>query len=399
MSYEAPFAGLRVIDLSQGIAGPYCATLLAQWGADVIKVEPPDGDWSRSLGPRYGDHTAFSIAGNLGKGSIAIDLKQPAGRGVLERLVAGADVFLEGFRPGVIDRLGFGFEAVSGLAPGVIYLSISGYGQTGPLREKPAMDPILQAYTGFMANNRDKDGTPQRAGPIIVDMTTALYAYQAVAAALYARRDDPRPRYIDASLMAGAANLQTVRLMSTDLEQREPMPGFTPGGVFQCRDSQIQILVQREKNWHDLCDILGLPSLKADPRFDGNARRAAHIDILTGILHEALAAKTAQEWSRALSEAGIQNEPVLTYFEFLEEPQVAATGLVSRLPQPDLPRPVAVTNPPGLPPLRPGERRAEAPVIGGQSRRILREAGLSDSEIEALIANGIVYDKVAVSVA
>ena len=281
----------------------------------------------------------------------------------------------------------------------MIYLSISGYGQTGPLREKPAMDPILQAYTGFMANNRDKDGTPQRAGPIIVDMTTALYAYQAVAAALYARRDDPRPRYIDASLMAGAANLQTVRLMSTDLEQREPMPGFTPGGVFQCRDSQIQILVQREKNWHDLCDILGLPSLKADPRFDGNARRAAHIDILTGILHEALAAKTAQEWSRALSEAGIQNEPVLTYFEFLEEPQVAATGLVSRLPQPDLPRPVAVTNPPGLPPLRPGERRAEAPVIGGQSRRILREAGLSDSEIEALIANGIVYDKVAVSVA
>ena len=393
MSYERPFEGVRVIDLSQGIAGPYCAMLLAQWGADVIKVEPPDGDWARILGPRYGDHTAFSIAGNLGKRSIAIDLKQAAGRTVLKRLVGGATIFIQGFRPGVIGRLGFDFEAVSALAPGVIYLSISGYGQSGPLREKPAMDPILQAYTGFMANNRDTFGTPQRAGPIIVDMTTALYAYQAVSAALYARRDDPRPRHIDASLMSGAANLQSVRMMSTDLEQREPQPGFTPGGVFPCHESHIQILVQREKNWHDLCDILGLPDLKADPRFDGNAARAGNIDALTALLCQALSAKTAQEWSFALTEAGIQNEPVLDYLQFLSEPQVAETQLVSRLPQPEVPRPVAIVNPPGLPPLQAGEARAVAPVIGGQSRAILGEAGLSTAEIDALIQQGIVHER------
>lgn len=393
MSYDSPFAGIRVIDLSQGIAGPYCAMLLAQWGADVIKVEPHDGDWSRSLGPRYGDHTAFSVSGNLGKRSVAIDLKKAEGRAVLERLIGGAQVFMEGFRPGVIDRLGFGFERVSELAPGVIYLSISGFGQTGPMRESPAMDPILQAYAGFMANNRDQDGTPQRAGPIIVDMSTALYAYQAVAAGLYAQRDDPRPRYIDASLMAGAANLQVVRMMSTDLEGREPQPGFSPGGVFPCHESHIQILVQREKNWRDLCDIIGRPALKDDPRFNSNANRAANIDELTVLMREALATKRAEEWSVLLTEAGIQNGRVLDYFQFLEEPQVAATGLVSRLPQPGMPKPVAALNPPGHRPLTPDEPRAVAPVIGSHSRAVLLDAGFSEDEVATLLAQEIVLDR------
>lgn len=395
MSFESPFAGIRVIDLSQGIAGPYCAMLLAQWGADVIKVEPPDGDWSRILGPRYGDHTAFSIAGNMGKRSVAIDLKKPQGRAVLERLIAGANVFLEGFRPGVIDRLGFGFERVSALAPGIIYLSISGFGQTGPKREAPAMDPILQAYAGFMANNKDQAGMPQRAGPIIVDMTTALYAYQAVSAGLYAQRDEPRARYIDASLMAGAANLQVVRMMSTDLEGCEPKPGFSPGGVFPCRDSHIQILVQREKNWRDLCDIVGLPDMKDDPRFNTNDNRAANIEALNDRMQTALAAKTADEWSVLLTEAGIQNGPVLDYFKFLQEPQVAATGLVSRLPQPGLPRPVAVTNPPGHAPLQPDEPRAIAPVIGSHTGPVLREAGFSEEEVASLLETEIVLDRSA----
>src|SRR5690606_32420460 len=136
MSYGSPYAGIKVIDLSQGIAGPYCAMLLAQQGADVIKVEPVDGgDWSRILGTRYADHTAFSIAGNLGKRSIALDLKSEEGKQVLWRLIQGADVFMEGFRPGVIGRLGFGWESVSAREPRLVYLSVSGFGQTGPLAE------------------------------------------------------------------------------------------------------------------------------------------------------------------------------------------------------------------------------------------------------------------------
>ena len=197
MSYDKPFAGLKVIDVSQGVAGPYCAMLLAQYGANVIKVEPPGvGDWARNLGVVYGDQCAYSLPANLGKRAIALDLKQDDGRAILWRLIKGADVFLQGFRPGVIDRLGFGYDAVSEREPRIIYLSVSGFGQMGPLAERPAMDPILQAYTGLTVENRGEDGIPHRTPIIAIDMSTALYAYSAVSTALYAQaRRDARPPY------------------------------------------------------------------------------------------------------------------------------------------------------------------------------------------------------------
>ncbi len=231
MSYDAPFAGLKVIDLSQGIAGPYCAMLLAQHGAQVIKVESlGEGDWARALGARYGSHTAYSIIGNMGKRSIAVDLKSEAGKQVVWRLLDGADVFLEGFRPGVIRRLGFDYTAVSARVPRILYLSISGFGQTGPLAERPAMDPVLQAYTGLMAENRGDDGIPHRVPVIVVDMSTALYAYQALSSALYARRDEAHGRYIEVSLMQAATALQSIRLMACHLEGGTMKPGGAPGG-------------------------------------------------------------------------------------------------------------------------------------------------------------------------
>ena len=209
MSYAQPFKGLKVVDLSQGVAGPYCAMMLAQYGADVLKVEPTDtGDWSRALGTIYGDHTAYSIPANLGKRSIALDLKSDEGRAVLWRMIEGADVFIQGFRPGVIDRLGFGYQAVSAKEPRILYVSVSGFGLSGPLSERPAMDPVLQAYTGLMAENRGEDGIPHRIPIISIDMSTAIYAFTAVSSALYARRDEPVGRHIEASLMQGGASLQ-----------------------------------------------------------------------------------------------------------------------------------------------------------------------------------------------
>ncbi|HWN53779.1 MAG TPA: CoA transferase, partial [Methylomirabilota bacterium] len=190
MSYAAPFEGVRVLDLSQGIAGPYAGMLLAQHGAEVIKVEPPDGDWSRTLGRRYGDHTAFSIAANLGKRSIALDLKHHRDRAIAHRLGARADVVMESFRPGVATRLGVGYTELSAVNPRLLYLSVSGFGQSGPESNRPAMDPILQAFTGLMAMNKGLDGIPHRVVPIVVDMTTAFYAFQTIAVALYARRDE-----------------------------------------------------------------------------------------------------------------------------------------------------------------------------------------------------------------
>src|ERR1700748_906680 len=247
MSYDAPFAGLKVVDLSQGIAGPYCAMLLAQHGAEVIKVEGiGEGDWARTLGTRYGSHTAFSIIGNLGKKSIAVDLKSAAGKDVVWRLLKGADVFLEGFRPGVIKRLGFDYDSVAAHEPRLLYLSISGFGQSGPLAERPAMDPVLQAYTGLMVENRGEDGIPHRVPVIVVDMSAALSGFRALSAALYAGRDEPRGRYLDVSLMQAATALQSIRLMSSYLEGGTQKPGGAPGGVFQTADGWMSILAFRD---------------------------------------------------------------------------------------------------------------------------------------------------------
>ena len=210
MSYDAPFAGLKVVDLSQGIAGPYCAMLLAQHGADVIKVEAiGEGDWARTLGTRYGSHTAFSIIGNLGKRAIAVDLKSEAGKQVLWRLLEGADV---------LHRRASGRASSTGSASTTTpspsanrACSISrsrASARPGRWPSRPAMDPVLQAYTGLMNENRGEDGIPHRVPVIVVDMSTALYAFQALSAALYARRDEARGRYLDVSLMQAATALQ-----------------------------------------------------------------------------------------------------------------------------------------------------------------------------------------------
>src|SRR5215472_8529100 len=258
MGYEAPFAGLKVVDLSQGIAGPYCAMLLAQHGADVIKVEGiGDGDWARTLGARYGNHSAFSVIGNLGKRSIAVDLKAEAGKQVVWRLLKGADIFLEGFRPGVIKRLGFDYESVAAREPRLLYLSISGFGQTGPLAERPAMDPVLQAYTGLMIENRGEDGIPHRVPVIVVDMSTALYAFQALAAALYARRDEARGRYIDVSLMQSAAALQSIRLMASHLDGGT----IRASGVFRTADGWMTLALVADRDWQNFCKAMGQPAL------------------------------------------------------------------------------------------------------------------------------------------
>ena len=373
MSYERPYAGLRVVDLSQGIAGPYCAMLLAQYGADVIKVEPPEGDWARVLGPRYGSHTAFSVIGNLGKRSVVLDLKQAEDKEVLRRLVRTADVFMEGFRPGVAARLGFGFEAVKALAPGIVYVSVSGFGQTGPLSAKPAMDPVLQAFTGFTLENKGHDGIPHRANPVIVDMSTALYTHQAVAAAIYARRDDPRARFIDSSLMAAAANLQAVRMSATLMEGRPMQMPTSPSGVFRTADGWLHLVVLKTSDFHALCGLLDRADLASDPRFADPAGRSEHAEELNEAVAGHIAARPTAHWRDCLTEAGLQNEAVQDYAAFAAHPQTGATGLISWLEQPGGDRPWPIPNPAGAPPLVSGSPEATAPALGQHTEDVLLE--------------------------
>lgn len=398
MSYEAPFAGLKVIDLSQGVAGPYCAMLLAQYGADVIKVEPIDtGDWSRTLGTVYGDHTAYSIPANLGKRSIALDLKQDAGRAVLWRLLGGADVFLQGFRPGVIDRLGFGYDAVAEREPRILYLSISGFGLAGPLAERPAMDPVLQAYTGLMAENRGEDGIPHRIPIISIDMSTAIYSFGALSTALFARRGESRGRHIEASLMQAAAGLQVVRLMGSYLEGGVTRPAIPPSGVYGTSDGWLSVTVVRPWEWDGYCKALGLEQFAADERWKTNAGREPHADYLNEVLRPLLKTAPTAVWSAKLSEQRVMHEALNSYSTFLQQPHVAASGAVAWTRHPHVPQAIPLPNLIGLPPFADGGARAVAPSKGEHSATILGEHGYSRPEIDALVVQGAVAQAIAPS--
>jgi crotonobetainyl-CoA:carnitine CoA-transferase CaiB-like acyl-CoA transferase len=336
MDYHSAFAGMKVIDLSGGVAGPSCAMMLAQHGADVIKVETPHGggDWSRILGRTYEDHSAFSLYGTLGKRSVALDLKTPEGKEVLWRLVRGADVFIEGFKPGTIQRLGFGYDAVSAVVPGVIYYSVSGFGQTGPLAERPAMDPVLQAFIGIVTENKgEHDNHPHRIAISLIDMFSGLLGFQAIATSLYVRREQEvkQGRFIELSLMQGGAMLSVIRLIANYLERGTTQRTGMPSGVFNTADGQLNVTMVRPSDWAPYCEAIGHPELDADPRFAEPQARAENIEALLALVRPIFAAKPTAWLAERFTECGIMNGRVNTYEEFLREPQVDAAGIIAWL--------------------------------------------------------------------
>jgi crotonobetainyl-CoA:carnitine CoA-transferase CaiB-like acyl-CoA transferase len=395
MDYDAAFAGMKVIDLSGGVAGPSCAMMLAQHGADVIKVETPHngGDWSRILGRTYQDHSAFSLYGTLGKRSVALDLKTPEGKQILWRLVSGADVFIEGFRPGTIQRYGFGYDAVSAKEPGIIYYSISGFGQTGPLAARPAMDPVLQAFIGIVTENKgEHDQHPHRIAISLIDMFSGLLGFQAIATSLYVRREQAvkQGRFIELSLMQGGAMLSVIRMIAHHLERGTTQRTSMPNGVFNTADGQINITMVRPTDWRPFCEAIEQAWLLEDPRFSTHPARAVNLDELYGVLQPVIAARSTGWLSERLTARGIMNGRVNSYEEFLREEQVAATGIMSWLAQPGVPELVPMPNIPGLPPLESGTQRAHAPTLGEHTRDVLAEHGYSVGEIELLFEKKVI---------
>ena len=392
MSYSAPFAGLKVIDLCQGVAGPYCAMMLAQHGANVIKVEPRgEGDWSRTLGTLYDSHhSSMSAVCNVGKRSVALDIQSDAGRAVLWKLIEGADIFMEAFRPGVITRLGFGYEAVREREKRLLYLSVSGFGQKGPLSERPSMDPVLQAYTGMMHLNRMDDDTPQRIPFIAADMATALYSFQALSAALYARRDEEHGAYFDINLMQSAAAIQAVGMVAMHLDPPPRPPGNLTTGVHPTVDGWMQIATALHRDWVKLCEILGVPEIAELPQFKTPKLRGENVQELYPIIRPRIAKYTTEQLSKALVEARIMHHSVNSYEQFMAEPQVQAMGTLQWLEQPGIPELVPHPVVPGMPQRVSGEPKAVSPTPGQHTIEVLMECGYTVSQIEDMIAKGVV---------
>lgn len=389
MSYEKPFSGLKVLDLSQGFAGPYCAELLCQYGADVTKVEPPEGDWGRNLGIVYGDQSTISMTANRGKKSIVLDLKSQGGLAVVKDLARQCDVFIEGFRPGVCARFGLAYDDVRTINPGVIYLAISGFGHQGPYANRPATDTVLQSFSGLMSINRGKDEFPHRVGHYIIDCVTALYAYQAVSSALYARRDLDEGRFIDCSLMQAAAALQTSKIADYHLEGGLPAENNSPAGSYDTQDGYLAITLVKEEHFPQLCLALGQPTLADDPRFKNFASRAAHMDSLGPAIQEILLQHTAAEWAERLSGAGVLCEPVAAHGDWLSNPHVVATQAFQMMAQPGMGQ-IPLVQIPGTAPIDPEDPRQKAPDLGQHSRQVLDELGYDDGRIATLLAEGAV---------
>lgn len=393
MTYEAPFSGLRVIDLTQGLAGPEAAMLLAQYGAEVIKVEPLGGDWSRNQGEKFGDFTDKTVANNRGKKSIALDLKSDQGKDILRRLVKDADVFLEAFRPGVIKRLGFGYEAMAALNPGLIYLSISGFGQVGPLSERPATDSVLQAFSGLMQVNKGSvDGLPNRVGTWPIDMISGLYAFQAISTALYARKTESEGRFIDCSLMQSAAAIQSIRIIEFFKAGGEGLASQSLVGTFKTQDAWINLSVMNDDAWQRLCGALDRPDLITDPRFAARNDRFANDALAKEMVQAILEAQPFDHWSERLTEARILHERVNDYLDFLQHPHTTAANAVQWTDHPDIGR-IPTPNIPGVAPAPEGDARAQAPRLGEHTGEILSALGFQPDEVEALREANVVAGK------
>jgi len=380
MSYKKPYEGLKVIDFSQGVAGPYCGMLLAQQGAEVIKVEPMDGDWARNLGQEYGEHSAFSVAANLGKKSIVIDLKNQKSLQIIDKIIKDVDVFIEGFRPGVIDKLGLGYERLKKNNPKLIYLSISGFGQKGPMSKKPAMDPVIQAFTGFMSENKGPDDIPHRTPVIMFDMATALYAMQIISATIFARISEKFGKKIEISLMESAAAFQSIRLMSGYMEGPYKHAS-SPSGTFKTKDGWIQLIVVKNHEFNKFCDAVGWNKFKDDPRFSSNTKRREHEIFLTKEVQKLFANKPTDYWKNLLDQYQVQNEKVQSYKELVESNQSKELNLISWLDQPTTGKLWPIPNIPGLSKLIENDSNSSAPSLGQHTKEILLSQGYTNEEI------------------
>lgn len=390
-----PLENVRVLDLSRILAGPYCAMLLGDLGADVIKVERPGaGDDTRHWGPPFvAGESAYFLCCNRNKRGITVNFKTADGRALVAKLAARSDVLIENFLPGTLDGWGLGYEALSQINPRLVYCSITGFGQTGPRRDEPGYDIMIQALSGVMSITGEPDHPPMKLGVAISDITTAMLAVQGVLAALLAREKTGCGERIDLSLfdstLSWLANVGQNYLVSGEVPQRHGTahPNIVPYQAFQAADNSLIIAVGNDAQFRVFCDLIERPDLAADPRFAKNAGRVEHRAILLPILSEIIARRPAADWLRKLEAAEIPCGPVNTIDKAFADPQISARGMLTEVAHPTI-GPLKMAGSPlkmqnaGPQPLRP------PPLLGQHTDEVLRDVlGIGAEDIEALRAS------------
>ena len=404
---SGPLHGLRVVDLSTVLAGPYATMILADLGADVVKVEPPEGDATRGWGPPWvgsveaGTRTAaYFLAVNRNKRSLRLDLREPAGAEILRRLLVDADVLVENFRPGSLARLGFTDDTLRAVTPGLVHLAISGYGTTGPAADRPGYDFVIQAVGGLMSITGEDDaagGRPTKVGVAISDVVTGLYAVIGILAGLLERGTVPSApgQRIDASLLASTLAVLVNQAQNAFVTGTAPgrrgnaHPNIVPYETFQTADGELAVAVGSERQWPRLCAALDLGHLADDSRFASNGDRVEHREELRPILASRFLERGSAAWQAVLETADVPCAPVTDVLTAFDSPEAAALGMSVAIEHPAL----GVLRQAGIP-LRfertPGRIRTAPPLLGEQTHEILSGLGYGELEIAELRALDIV---------
>jgi crotonobetainyl-CoA:carnitine CoA-transferase CaiB-like acyl-CoA transferase len=383
--------GIRVIDLSRVIAGPWCGALLADLGADVIKVEDTGpGDESRTWPPHKDGEAAAYLLFNRNKRGIALDLKQPEAVEVVKRLVKDADVVIENFRTGTMESFGLGYDVLSAINPRLIYCSVSAFGRTGPRKDSPGYEALMQAFSGIMSITGEPGGQPVRAGVSFLDLTTGILCALGVSNAIIQRQRTGLGQRVDGSLLETAVSLLAFHAEGYLLTGALPRalgsghPSLSPYRNFKCRDGQwIFIAAANDRFWQKLAKAVGLTELAADPRFQKNQGRVANRAELEGILEKTIGGLDREPLLKLLEEADVPATPVNTVDQVMNDPQTAERGIVQRVTHPRLGEIPVVGTPLHFSRMAPGVRRA-APLRGEHTDAVLTDLGYSAAEIQHL---------------
>lgn len=390
--------GIRVVDLSRILAGPFCTMILGDQGADIIKVERPGGgDDTRTWGPPFaGGEAAYYLCCNRNKRSIAIDLGQARGVAVIKELVAKADVLVENFKPGLMKRFGLDYETLRAINPRLVYCSVSAYGQDGPYRDRPGYDMVLSAVGGLMWITGEQDGPPCKVGVAITDVLTGVHAAGAIVSALFRRERTGRGQHLDCSLLdiqvSGLANIASNWLVAGKEAVRwgTAHESIVPYQVFPTKDFPIAIAAANNKLWASFCGALGKPEWAEDPRFETNPKRVENRDVLLPLIIEVLAQKGVDEWMELLVAAAVPAGPVNNMERLFSDPQVQHRQMIATVAHPTIGE-LKLAGIPVKYSETPGEVRRPPPLLGEHTREILTEVlGYDDGQIETLVNEAVI---------